>query len=162
MSKIYGTNDTFIDSSVIYHVNKPLNEVLKEPLFCEALMDGVNVTMQNTRDLIQLNKFVTKNGNFEITNYGVKVPNSGVISVSASVMLSPWTGYSGIVIYKNSTYMLDTYRPAGAQKYGVIEMSERLLSVKAGDIIYLYVGASSGDVIQGSTRTRMTLKYLDY
>lgn len=129
--------------------------------YCEAYLNNSNVTL-SSKLLVLLDTFVINRGGFSITDNGIKVPKDGVVSVSASAMLSPYTGYAGLTINVNSTPKADYYQSPGSKTYGCLELANRLVTVKAGDIIYLYAQSSvTTDIVVNNSRTRLTIQYLD-
>lgn len=129
--------------------------------YCEAYQKNSTVTLSAKTSAL-LDTFSINHGGFTISNYGIKVPKDGVISVSASAMLSPYTGYAGLTIRVNSADKADYFQSPANKTYGCLELSNRLINVTAGDVIYLYIQSSeTTDVVINNSRTRLTIQYLD-
>lgn len=135
----------------------------KEKIKCATARLGSDIATLGDSIKIPLNIFEFNNSDFSLSSDGgIICPVDGEISITVSAMLSPREGYSGIKVTKNSTYIRDVYEPAGSQTYGVIGTANILTTVSAGDIIHMYVNSNSdGDIVKGSTRTQMTIIYIN-
>lgn len=143
-----------------YNGKLEFGETLLNP-FCEAYQANNSVTGSTSRPVIKLDTFVINEKGFELSDYGIKMPKAGIVSISASLMISPFNGYCGMWIYKNNTAPIHQYYSPGKVTYGVIEMSNRLLEVTKGDVLYLKFASDNGsDIAEKNTRTRMTIQYL--
>ena len=88
-------------------------------------------------------------------------PKDGILAISAGAMFGTKKGYAGVKIYKNGTFIIDNYLPAGTQTYGVIPIEMLMLPVSAGDTLQLRVqSGTANDVASGSTRTRISAFYI--
>lgn len=143
-----------------YNDKLEFGETLLNP-FCEAYQANNSTTGSTSRLVVKLDTFVINEKGFELSDYGIKMPKAGIVSISASLMISPFNGYCGMWIYKNNTAPIHQYYSPGKLTYGVIEMSNRLLEVSKDDVLYLKFASDNGsDIAEKNTRTRMTIQYL--
>lgn len=122
----------------------------------------VTITTASSATKLPLTEFIQNNDSFQISDGGIKCPYTGTISVTASAMVSPRTGYTGLLIRKGSSLAADAYFPTGTQTYGFEETANRVFQVNQNDIIYLY-GSSDrvNDVYQmNNSRSRVTIMYV--
>lgn len=146
-------------NGLIAQNGNPIQEKIK---YIEASSStDITLSAASTSYKIPLTNLILKTDKFELYNGGIKCKKNGVISVSASAMISPRNGYVGLIIFKNNVYSADTYEPSGNQSYGVITLSNRLFSVEENDVIYFYAQSSTAnDVVKNNVRTRVTLIYM--
>ena len=151
------SNLTTTDQSSLVNA---INEVNNKTYCNVYASNGITLSSAGTEYNITLNTFYANNG-FALSGGQLVCPKDGILAISAGAMFGTKKGYAGVKIYKNGTFIIDNYLPAGTQTYGVIPIEMLMLPVSAGDTLQLRVqSGTANDVASGSTRTRISAFYI--
>lgn len=130
-----------------------------------AVKNDEDITLTEKEVLfdIKMNKIKYNNSKFQLSeDGGIVCPYDGTILVTASAHFTR-NGYCGLFLYANKKYIYFHGEPAGNPNYGTIEMSNKPITVKSGDIIYLKTRTTvANDKVIADDRTRLTVMYIDY
>jgi len=160
---------TFLDFDNIYkEVRKTINEIKNGGIY--VTKDTINIATAITNGTmvgidrlakVSLNKIEAQTGEkLTLENNGIKI-GEGItkVLVSAQTVMSYATGETiHFAIYKNDTEVARAVLSAPSTLQHSINITEKLIDVKKGDIIYMYLRGKDVRFNGGESLTYLTVK----
>lgn len=131
-------------------------------LICSAATTTASITLPATTIVkVPLNsfKFNTDSSVFSFSGNGVKVNKAGYILASGSIYVVPSEQLNvGAYIYKNTAEVASQY--LNTVHSSAISTGAKIISVAAGDIIYLYARSSKAGTCTNEVTTYLDIMYI--